>query len=279
VDIEQLQQWVGKQETVEDGINVFPAQALAAALDRSELPTAGDRLPAAWHWLSFLQTPRAAATGADGHPEKGGFLPPIPFPRRMWAAGSLQVHKPVIIGEQASRTSEITAVTSKEGRSGSLVFVDVEHRVSQQGQLCIRETQNIVYRPAPSAPAPLPPGQAAPDNPTTSRPLRADPVLLFRYSALTYNSHRIHYDRNYATGEEYYPALVVHGPLLATCLAGLAQDMRPDQELTRFEFRAIRPSFDSDSLWVEGRDENGDLSLWSRDAAGNIGMQASAEFC
>ena len=187
--------------------------------------------------MYFLATPKASETGSDGHPAKGGFLPPVPLPRRMWAAGSVEVHNALIIGEPANRVSTIESVELKEGSTGTLVFVNVKHDIFQDGVDCISQIQNIVYREQPTGPAPLPPGREASSDEDFSKIITPDPVLLYRFSALTYNGHRIHYDRPYAQNEEFYPALVVHGPLLVTLLLELKRQHVPDKHLRRFKFR------------------------------------------
>lgn len=276
IDIEYLQQWVGKQETKEDDIGLFPAQALAAALDNDNVPQKGDELPPFWEWMYFLPTPKASATGADGHPDKGGFLPPVPLPRRMWAAGEVEMLKPLIIGKPASRLSTIESVELKSGSTGVLVFVNVRHEISQDGELCINQVQNIVYREQPNERAELPPGKAAPDSSDFSKVITPDPVLLFRYSALTYNGHRIHYDRNYAVDDELYSALVVHGPLLVTLLLELKRHELSDKKLQSFKFRAMRPTFDDQSFTVAGQQDGDQLSLWSADHDGFSCMSIKA---
>lgn len=276
IDIEYLQQWVGKQETKEDDISLFQAQALAAALDNETLPEKGDALPPFWEWMYFLPTPKASATGVDGHPDKGGFLPPVPLPRRMWAAGEVECHKALIIGQPASRLSTIESVELKTGSTGVLVFVNVRHDISQAGELCISQVQNIVYREQPTESAELPPGKPALSEADFSQEITPNPVLLYRYSALTYNGHRIHYDRDYAVNEELYPALVVHGPLLVTLLLELKRHNIADKALKTFKFRAVRPTFDTSVFTVSGKRDGDDLSLWSADNDGFTCMTIKA---
>jgi 3-methylfumaryl-CoA hydratase len=278
IDLAHLRGWVGREQVMTQAIDPFPARALAGLLDRATAPGEGDALPLPWHWLYFLDAPARAATGADGHPLRGGFLPPVPLPRRMWAGGRLQVHAPLRIGRIAQKVSTVRSVDLKEGKTGPLVFVTVDHVVSQDGHTCIAEEQNIVYRDAPTAPAPLPPGERAPAAPAWEHALVPDPALLFRFSALTYNGHRIHYDRDYATQVEFYPALVVHGPLLATLLLDLVQREQPGAAINGFSFRAMRPSFDGQPLRVCGTPTATGAELWASDAEGFTGMKASAAF-
>lgn len=276
IDIDHLRQWVGREQTRNDELSVFQARALAAALDHKILPAAGDALPPGWQWLYFLDTPSASGTGADGHPRLGEFLPPAPLPRRMWAAGSMQLSQPLRIGQSATRRSVIKSVDAKSGKSGSLVFVTLDHEITQGGQLCVREEQNLVYRDMPSAPAPLPPGETAPADAEWSRTIKPDPVLLFRYSALTYNGHRIHYDRHYAVEREFYPALVVHGPLLATLLLDLLQEQCPGATIRDFQFRAVRPTFDTQDFVACGKREGQTIKLWTADHDNQLCVTATA---
>jgi 3-methylfumaryl-CoA hydratase len=278
VDADHLREWGGRRATVQQHLDPFPARALAGLLDREQAPGDGDALPLPWHWLYFLDAPSRAGTGEDGHPKRGGFLPPVPLPRRMWASGEMDVAQPLRLGRPAQKTSTVRSVEPKQGKAGALVFVTVEHEFHQDGRLCISELQRLVYREAPAAPAPLPPGERPEAQPLWTRDVRPDPVLLFRFSALTCNGHRIHYDRDYATRVEFYPALVVHGPLLATLLLDLAARERPGAEPARFAFRAQRPAFDTDALRLCGRPDGDGAALWTTDPAGFLGMTASVRF-
>src|SRR5271154_6029379 len=219
MDIADLRKWVGKTESASDQITATPLAALSATLDiEAPRPLAGDSVPPLWHWLYFLETHRQSQLSPDGHAKLGGFLPPVPLPRRMWAGGRFEFRRPLCVGETFTRTSRITGVQQKEGRTGTLVFVVVRHEIGNAEGIALTEEQDLVYRehPKPGAPASAP--QPAPSNATWERKVQADDVLLFRYSALTFNGHRIHYDRRYATEVEGYPGLVVHGPLIATML-------------------------------------------------------------
>jgi 3-methylfumaryl-CoA hydratase len=278
VDLDHLRQWVGRSATQEQHLDPFAARALAGLLDHESAPGDGDALPLLWHWLYFLEAPGRASTGVDGHPQRGGFLPPVPLPRRMWAAGELTLHRPLRLGRRARKTSTVRSVDQKQGKAGALVFVTVAHELTQDDRACISELQHIVYREAPAAPAPLPPGESAPATAEWSRELVPDTPLLFRYSALTYNGHRIHYDRDYATEVEFYPALVVHGPLLATLLLDLAQLENPGTDLCSFSFRAMRPAFDNAPLQLRGTRTATGAELWTSDTEGFIGMKATATF-
>jgi 3-methylfumaryl-CoA hydratase len=275
-----LRDWIGRSETRHDTATLQPVAALIATLDRDDpQPQVGDPLPALWHWLYFLPLAPAREISEDGHPKRGGFLPPVPLPRRMWAGGRLEFTRPLRIGDAIERTSRILDVTTKSGRSGSLVFVTVRHEVSDTQGLALSEEHDIVYRdpPQPGASAPTP--TPAPSNHTFSREIAPDPVLLFRYSALTFNGHRIHYDRSYVTEVEGYPGLIVHGPLIATLLMDLARRQYPQAQVRKFAFKAVRPLFDIHRFTVCGREESpGHLALWARDHEGMLAMQATAEF-
>ena len=274
MDIVHLSEWIGRTETSSDEVTRAPVAALAATLDRDDpAPRPGDPLPPLWHWLYFLPAGRQSDLGRDGHPKRGGFLPPVPLPHRMWAGGRLEFQRPLHVGERITRLSRICNVTHKQGRSGDLVFVLVRHEISGTDGLALVEEHDIVYRGhATSTPAP----PAAPSGPSWERTLHADDVLLFRYSALTFNAHRIHYDRRYATETEHYPGLVVHGPLIATLLLDLLRRNLPEARVARFSFRAVSPLFDTAPFTACGRPEGANVELWARSAAGGLAMEARA---
>lgn len=276
-DIDHLRSWIGRTETVQDTATVVPLQALSATLDRDDAPSqAGDAVPPCWHWLYFLPVHRQSEIGPDGHPKRGGFLPPVPLPRRMWAGSRLEFVAPLQVGQSLARTSRIEDVRMKEGRTGPLVFVKVRHEIRGDGLLSINEEHDIVYRglPQPGEAAPTP--TAAPDDAQWSRRIVPDDVLLFRYSALTFNGHRIHYDRRYVTETEGYPGLVVHGPLIATLLLDLLRRELPHAEVKAFSFRAVKPLFDIADFQVCGRrDGDKTVQLWARNAEGQLAMDAS----
>jgi 3-methylfumaryl-CoA hydratase len=225
-DGQDLRDWIGRRESAEDSCDPRRVADMAATLDLPAAPREGDRLPPGWHWMFFNPMARASELGPDGHPRRGGFLPPVALPRRMWAGGRLSFPAPLQVGERLRRYSEILSVEPKSGRSGAMVFVVVRHRIFSGDALAVEEEHDIVYREAPApgaaAPAPAAPPAAAAAAPWTGRVV-PDPVMLFRYSALTANGHRIHYDHPYATGVEGYPGLVFHGPLTATLLMALAE--------------------------------------------------------
>lgn len=276
-----LQAWQGRSETLADDVTAAPVSALAATLDRDDAPPeVGTALPPLWHWLYFLPQHRQSELGDDGHARRGGFLPPVPLPRRMWAGGRLawEPDNPLRVGDAATRTSTIASVAHKAGRSGELVFVVVRHEVCNARGLALTEEHDIVYRAAAAPGEAAPPPVRAPADAAFGRLLVPDPVLLFRYSALTFNGHRIHYDRSYVTEVEGYPGLIVHGPLIATLLVDLLRRERPGATLARFEFRAVRPTFDIAPFRVHGRpDADGrGFALWGEDADGWLTMQATA---
>lgn len=258
----EFETWVGRSQTVGDTLEAARSNALSIALGGEGGLVDGDALPLLHHWLYFWDVKAPAGLGTDGHPAKGGFLPPIPLPRRMWAGGRLRFLKPLLVGAQMERTSTITAVKEKTGRSGTLVFVTVRHDLDAGDGIAVTEEQDLVYRDPAAGMMPAPVGGPAPDAPWTEE-VNPDPVLLFRYSALTMNGHRIHYDRPYAVNEESYPALVVHGPLQATLLIALAARSL-DVPITGFEFRGQQPAFDGLPLYVAGGPSEGGAELWTQ---------------
>ncbi|MBB5448238.1 MULTISPECIES: MaoC family dehydratase N-terminal domain-containing protein [unclassified Paraburkholderia] len=272
---EKLDDWLNKQAVAEDDITAFPLKALAATLDREE---SGNTVPPLWHWLYFLPVTPLSEVGPDGHPKRGGFLPPVPLPRRMWAGGRLTFHAPLKIGEHARRTSTIANIEDKTGRSGRLVFVTVQHTIEVDGELKLEEEHDIVYRDAPQEGARPQQPAPAPEDETWRRMIDADAVMLFRYSALTFNGHRIHYDHPYVTQVEGYPGLVVHGPLIATLLVDLVRRELPQATLQSFAFRALRPTFADLPFVVCGKPaaDGKTIDLWAKDHEGYLTMRATA---
>ncbi|HEV8414920.1 MAG TPA: MaoC family dehydratase N-terminal domain-containing protein [Bryobacteraceae bacterium] len=265
--------WIGKTEVRSDIVTAGQVVALSATLDREDPePQPGDPLPPLWHWLFFLDRHRASELGPDGHARRGGLLPPIPLPRRMWAGSRFEFHHPLRIGDQIKRETRVIDIKQKSGRSGPLVFVVVRHEISNAAGLAINEEHDIVYRDHGAA-TPL---QPAPADAAWERSIQPDDVLLFRYSALTFNGHRIHYDRRYAAEVEGYPGLVVHGPLIATLLMDLLRRNQPAANVARFSFRAVSPLFDIAPFMVCGKPDGKTIALWAKDAAGNLAMSAEA---
>ena len=279
VDLEHLRSWIGRTESLHDTATLAPLCALSATLDREASGIApGWALPPCWHWLYFLPMHRQSELGQDGHAQRGGFLPPVPLPRRMWAGSRIDFVAPLRAGQAIARHSRIADVRLKEGRHGPLVFVHVHHDIDADGQHVIHEEHDIVYRDMPAPGEPAPAGVPAPTNAQWTREIRPDDVLLFRYSALTFNGHRIHYDRRYVTEVEGYPGLIVHGPLIATLLLDLLRRQLPGAQVRRFSFKAMKPIFDIAPFQVCGRmDGDKTVKLWAVTPEGHIAMDASAE--
>lgn len=273
-----LDDWIGREEHRTDRIDLRQAQALAATLDIDPATLAsGDELPPLWHWVYFTPVARQSELGPDGHPRRGGFLPPVTLPNRMWAGSRLRFHAPLRIDEQSARRSCIIRCERKSGRHGELVFVTVHHAISGSAGLAVEEEHDIVYRQASPRGLP-PPGEPAPASAEFRRPLVADSVLLFRYSALTFNGHRIHYDHPYTTGEEGYPGLVVHGPLAATLLLESFRQASPGRRILSYAFRAVGPLFDGQAFDACGEIATpGTARLWT-DCAGRLTMRADVCF-
>jgi len=279
VDIKTLRGWIGRTESLSDHVTPAPIAALSATLDR-EVPELepGDLLPPFWHWLYFLPIHRQSELDQDGHLRRGEFLPPVPLPRRMWAGSRLEFHGRLRVGDRISRASLISDVNYKEGRSGPLVFVTVRHQISNPEGLAVTEHQDLVFRESAKPGDTVPAGKTGLADSQWQRVIFPDPIMLFRYSALTFNAHRIHYDRRYAMEVEGYPGLVVHGPLIATLLLELLHRNCPDAVMGRFTFRAIRPLFDTAGFSVCGRLAAGEKNaeLWAQDNEGCVAMEASA---
>jgi 3-methylfumaryl-CoA hydratase len=282
LDIDHLRGWIGRTETQDDPLSPWTATALAATLrNDTEAWAAGRALPPLWHWCYFLATAPQNGLGPDGHPARGGFLPPVPLPRRMWAGSQLEFFAPLSLAATARRTSRVADVSLKQGKGGALVFVKVAHEVHEAragGSLLLRDVHDIVYREAPQPGERAPPPQAPPADPAFTVEHRPDATLLFRYSALTFNSHRIHYDHPYATQVEGYADLVVHGPLIATLLLEAAQQRHPGLAVRAYRFRAVRPLTCGRLLRVRGHAPaaDGGIELWAEDESGALLMQASA---
>ncbi len=273
-----LTDWIGRTAEVSDLLDPWRAQALHATLDSATtVPAEGADLPPGWHWTYFLDATPSRDLGPDGHPRRGGFMPPVRLPRRMWAGSRLEFLAPLALGERARKTSRIVGIEEKSGRSGRLCFVVIEHEFHGRNGLAFRESQDIVYRDPPTGEAVTP--AAAPTDATWRWTRAFDAPRLFRYSALTFNSHRIHYDRDYARHEEGYPGLVVHGPLLATLMLELLRCELPTRRVRRFEFRAIAPSFENDEIVVCGRSvDAADAEVWIADGSDRLRMRGRASF-
>jgi 3-methylfumaryl-CoA hydratase len=280
IDLAQLTAWKGKSESRTERISATPARCLAALLnDRDSVFEDGCELPPAWQWLHFLPCARRDELGCDGHPKLGGFMPPIPLPRRMWAAGKMSISRPLCIGDEVTRMTRIDDIISKDGRNGPLIFLKLRHDFATTAGVAITEEQDLVYRGQPDPSQVMPAGKAAPTNEVWREDVQPDPVFLFRYSALTFNAHRIHYDRDYAVNCEHYPALVVHGPLIATLILELLRRGLPrGRRISEFQFRAVRPTFvdNAFSVCAGPADPTGTHQMWSRDHTGTLTMEAMA---
>ncbi len=268
--------WIGREETVQTRLDPSLSAMMAATLDRIA-PKDGDVLPQLWHWAVFPALTPMTGLGEDGHPKLGGFLPPIDLPRRMRAGGALAFHQDLHVGERLTAHARITDVVEKSGGTGRMVFVTVAHEIAGESGVAISERQDIVYLPMPESFQP-PKAIPVPTDPVIDEQQEMSEALLFRYSACTFNAHRIHYDRSYAAAVEKYPGLIVHGPLQATYLIDAARRHRgiaPD----RFKFRSVFPMFHHDTLRVLGeRQQDGSLRMCTATGNTHQNMQATASW-
>ncbi|MFZ5782315.1 MAG: FAS1-like dehydratase domain-containing protein [Pseudomonadota bacterium] len=281
MSLEKLHEWVGRTQSMEDFAAPFPARALIATLDEKDPdPQPGDPLPPLWHWLYFLDAAPQSKIGPDGHAERGDFLPPVPLPRRMWAGSRFTFTGPTLkVGDTIRRVSRIKSVEPKTGSTGAMVFVTVEHEVSGPAGTSFIEEHDIVYREAARAGETPRTPRPAPADATWTRTIDATPVLLFRFSALTFNGHRIHYDHPYVTATEGYPGLIVHGPLMGLLQMELARRSNPDRAARTFEFRALAPVHAGSAFSVQARREaDGSVATWVADAKGGLAQQGKATF-
>lgn len=274
LDLDHLRQWIGRQEEQSEQLTPAIAQRFNATFDRVSALDTGAEAPLLIHLCLGQPAVPTAELGPDGHPARGGFLPPVPLPRRMWAGGAFQFHAPIRIGDTVTRRSVIEDVTLKHGSTGALCFVTVTHHITSAGRKAVTERQDIVYRDASAPPRNMPEPAA---KGTHSRSIAATPTLLFRYSALTFNGHRIHYDAPYVTGTEGYPGLIVHGPMQATLLAQYAADLRGAAPAS-FRFRSLSPLFDTHDVTLNARDDGADLTLWTAAPGGPTAMEAHARW-
>lgn len=279
-DMDKLRGWIGRKESREDFASAWPVVALAATFDRNDPPPrAGDAIPPGWHWLYFLEAKPASELGHDGHPKLGGFLPPVGVARRMWAGGRIEFRRPLRIGDAIRRDSEIVSIQPKTGRSGSMVFVTVRHTVTAAGETAVVDEVDIVYREPARPDSAAPAANPAPPEAAWRREMTADPVMLFRYSALTFIGHRIHYDLEYCRQVEGYPGLVVHGPLQTLLLLDLCR-RHASSPVRRIEYRALHPLFHFERFSVNGNPSpDASMSdLWTTNAAGSVAMRATVCF-
>lgn len=267
MDIESCMPWLGKTEIREDRADAWPVQGLLALLDTAEVTADGSAAPLLSQWLYFGPTARQSQMGEDGHPARGGFLPPVDLPRRMWAASDIDFHAPIRLGAALTKTSKIADISMKTGASGALVFVKVENRYESEGTLLLEETQTLVYRDQPPKDAPAPAGKPSPKDAAWSVKHQPDEVMLFRYSAVTFNAHRIHYDQPYATAVEGYAGVIVQGQLLATLMLEACRS-KATRPIRRFGFRGVQPVFAGEIVFAEGQQTQDGFDLWIRDEAG-----------
>ncbi len=282
-ELEALKEWIGKSETVAERASAGRMHGLAALLDKPDIPKEGDAIGPMGHWCYFTPRVPASEVGPDGHPARGGFMPPVPLPRRMFGGFRATYHKPLVIGEMMQREARIADIQIKQGSTGTLVICTVRHSFSGENGLAIEEDHDYIYRGDPPAGNKDKSGGsgktgAAPADHAWSKTITPDPVMLFRYSAVTFNGHRIHYDRQYVTEVEGYPALVVHGPLIATLLIELALDNNPGRPVRQFDFQARAPLFDNAPFTVNGNPTDDGCSLWSTTPAGTYSSRATVVF-
>jgi 3-methylfumaryl-CoA hydratase len=280
LDLDHLRQWIGRTNEVSDIVTAQLTKGLRATLFQEiGEPKPGDAAPFTTHWCLGQPVYPMSELGPDGHPTRGGFLPPVPLPRRMWAGGELQFVDALRVGDVATRSSRISDVTLKTGSTGALCFVSVQHEVTTSRGLAIRERQDIVYRDV-SGTAPAAPAKAPPPPPTAQHREThvSDPVLLFRYSALTFNGHRIHYDRDYVTKVEGYPGLIFHGPLQASFIVELAAKLHGGQPPKKLSYRGVQPLFEGSEFSINANTTDGGVELWVANAEGQPTMKGTANW-
>ena len=279
-DLEKLKEWIGNKESDVDYVTVPAVHRLAATLDRDDpMPKMGDPLPVGWHQILFPRVVRQSQIGADGHPERGDFLPPVPLPRRMFAGKRTTFHADLRVGDAVRRESVIMEVNIKQGRTGKMVFVTVKTDITSPRGLAITEEQDLVYREATSGGTPSQPPQPAPGRAVWSRAVTPDPVMLFRYSALTFNGHRIHYDLPYVTKVEGYPGLVMNGGL-TTLLAFELARTHGSTPIRYISSRNVRALFVNQQITLGGEPslDNKTATLWALNPDGALALTAEAEF-
>jgi 3-methylfumaryl-CoA hydratase len=276
-DLDHLRQWIGRSTEASDIVTAQLVKGLRATLFQEiGEPKPGDAAPWTAHWCLAQPVFPMSELGPDGHPARGGFLPPVPLPRRMWAGGELEFFEPLRVGDEMTRTSRISDVTMKTGSTGVLCFVSVEHLINTPRGTALRERQDIVYRDMSTA-QPAAPGKPAPPPVATHRESHmADPVLLFRYSALTFNGHRIHYDRDYVTKVEGYPGLIFHGPLQAAFLVEMAAKLHGGAAPKKFSYRGVQPLFEGSEFSINANDTGAGMELWAANSAGQPTMKGTA---
>lgn len=276
LDIDHLRQWIGRSQEATDIVTAQLVRGLRATLFQEiGEPRSGDAAPLTVHWCLAQPVFPMSMLGPDGHPTRGGFLPPVPLPRRMWAGGEIEFLQPLRVGDESTRTSRIADVQVKTGSTGTLCFVSVEHSISSPHGVAIRERQDIVYREMTSTQA-APVKAAAPPHAQHRETHVSDPVLLFRYSALTFNGHRIHYDRDYVTKVEGYPGLIFHGPLQAALIVEMAAKLRAGKPPRKFTYRGLQPLFEGTEFSINANESGESMELWTANAEGQPTMKGTA---
>ena len=277
IDIDHLRTWIGKREQVSDVVTAQLVKGLRATLFLDiGTPKTGDAAPFCTHWCLAPPVYPASMLSADGHPQRGGFLPPVPLPRRMWAGGEISFIDTLRVGDEVTRSSEIGGVNVKTGSTGTLCFVAVNHTISTPRGVAIKERHDIVYREATTGRQAAPKSPPAPPAAQHREAHMADEVLLFRYSALTFNGHRIHYDRDYVTKVEGYPGLVFHGPLQASLLVEFAAKLNSGRPPKTFTYRGVQPLIAGGEFSVNANAADAGLELWTADSAGAPTMKGVA---
>jgi 3-methylfumaryl-CoA hydratase len=275
-DLDHLRQWIGRSNEASDIVTAQLVRGLRATLFLEiGAPKPGDAAPFTTHWCLAQPVYPMSELGPDGHPTRGGFLPPVPLPRRMWAGGELEFLEPLRVGDEVTRTSRISDVTMKTGSTGVLCFVSVEHLITTARGTALRERQDIVYRDLSAATAPAKAASAPPIAQHRETHM-ADPVLLFRYSALTFNGHRIHYDRDYVTKVEGYPGLIFHGPMQAAFIVELAAKLHGGAAPKKLVYRGVQPLFEGSEFSVNANETGDGMELWTANSAGQPTMKGTA---
>jgi 3-methylfumaryl-CoA hydratase len=279
LDLAYLRQWIGRTSEASDIVTAQLVKGLRATLFMEiGAPKLGDAAPWTVHWCLGQPVFPMSELGPDGHPTRGGFLPPVPLPRRMWAGGELEFFEPLRVGDEMTRSSRISDVTMKTGSTGTLCFVSVEHLIKTPRGTAIRERHDIVYRDISSTQAPAPAKPSAPPAAQHRESHMADSVLLFRYSALTFNGHRIHYDRDYVTKVEGYPGLIFHGPMQAAFLVEFAAKLHGGTAPKKFTYRGVQPLFEGSEFSVNANDTGNGMDLWTANSDGQPTMKGTASW-
>ncbi|MAC40682.1 MAG: acyl-CoA dehydrogenase [Pelagibacterales bacterium] len=275
---EKLEQWIGKSIENSEYISELPVKAMSAVFNYENVNI--KEVPYGWHWLYFLNLPLQKNLGPDGHEKRRGFMPPIQLPIRMYAGGEIIYHKPILIGDEIKKISTIDSIKNKVGSTGNLTFLRINHKFSNNNNVLINEYQNLVYREGKSVQkVKTHTKEKSPEDYDFQKIWKTSQEMLFRYSALTHNTHRIHYDFPYAKNVEGYPDIVVHGPLMATFLLDLTNNIIKvsKQKLNKFSFKLLRPVFVGGEISAQAIKTSAGLDLWIKDQYGNISLSAQAD--